>query len=81
MTDELVLDILDDGCGIEASNARRSGLTNMSWRAQQVHGLAKSRPRPTAVPMFAGRHRLHIAERLGRRMDFRLRFACCDGSL
>lgn len=41
VTDELVLDILDDGCGIEASNARRSGLTNMSWRAQQVHGTCE----------------------------------------
>lgn len=38
VADDLVLDILDDGCGIEASNTRRSGLANMLRRAQQVHG-------------------------------------------
>ena len=36
--DELVLDILDNGCGIGPDNARRSGLANMHRRAQQAHG-------------------------------------------
>ena len=34
----LTIDVIDDGCGIPADNARRSGLANMARRASQVGG-------------------------------------------
>lgn len=36
--DELVVNVIDDGRGIPADNQRRSGLDNMSRRAQQLGG-------------------------------------------
>ncbi len=36
--DELVVNVIDDGRGISADNQRRSGLDNMSRRAQQLGG-------------------------------------------
>jgi len=36
--DELVVNVIDDGRGIAADNQRRSGLDNMSRRAQQLGG-------------------------------------------
>jgi signal transduction histidine kinase len=38
VADMLTLDIIDNGCGISADNARRSGLANMLYRAEQVGG-------------------------------------------
>jgi signal transduction histidine kinase len=38
VADMLTLDIIDNGCGIPVDNPRRSGLANMSYRAQQVGG-------------------------------------------
>lgn len=38
VADMLTLDITDNGNGIPADNHRRSGLTNMQYRAQQVGG-------------------------------------------
>ena len=34
----LTVDIADNGCGIPADNPRRSGLANLSYRAEQVGG-------------------------------------------
>jgi signal transduction histidine kinase len=36
--DELIMDITDDGCGIDDDNTRRSGLANMQRRAELVGG-------------------------------------------
>lgn len=38
VADMLTLDIIDNGCGIPVDNPRRSGLANMSYRAEQVGG-------------------------------------------
>jgi len=38
IADMLTLDIIDDGCGMPVDNPRRSGLANMSYRAEQVGG-------------------------------------------
>lgn len=38
VTDELTIDVVDDGRGIDPSNARRSGLANMRRRAELVGG-------------------------------------------
>jgi signal transduction histidine kinase len=38
VADMLTLDIIDNGCGMPADNPRRSGLANMSYRAEQVGG-------------------------------------------
>jgi signal transduction histidine kinase len=38
VADMLTLDIIDDGCGMPVDNPRRSGLANMSYRAEQVGG-------------------------------------------
>ncbi|OPX12595.1 GAF domain-containing sensor histidine kinase [Mycobacterium sp. AT1] len=38
VADELTVDVTDDGCGIDASNPRRSGLTNMRRRAEMLGG-------------------------------------------
>ena len=36
--DMLTIEIVDDGCGMPVDNSRRSGLANMSYRAEQVGG-------------------------------------------
>ena len=36
--DQLVIEVIDDGCGIPQDNQRRSGLANMQRRAAQVGG-------------------------------------------
>jgi signal transduction histidine kinase len=36
--DRLAIDVIDDGCGIPATNQRHSGLANMARRASQVGG-------------------------------------------
>ncbi|CAM5286447.1 GAF domain-containing sensor histidine kinase [Mycolicibacterium aubagnense] len=41
VADELVVNVLDDGRGIPADNQRRSGLENMSRRAQQLGGTCE----------------------------------------
>jgi signal transduction histidine kinase len=38
VADMLTLDIIDNGCGVPVDNPRRSGLANMSYRAEQVGG-------------------------------------------
>lgn len=38
VTDELTIDIVDNGCGIAADNQRRSGPTNLYRRAERVGG-------------------------------------------
>jgi signal transduction histidine kinase len=38
VADMLTVDIIDNGCGMPVGNSRRSGLANMSYRAQQVGG-------------------------------------------
>jgi signal transduction histidine kinase len=38
VTDQLVIDIIDDGCGIPADNQRSSGLTNLRRRAKHASG-------------------------------------------
>jgi two-component system, NarL family, sensor histidine kinase DevS len=38
VADMLTLDIIDNGCGMTIGNPRRSGLANMSYRAEQVGG-------------------------------------------
>jgi signal transduction histidine kinase len=38
VADMLTLDIIDNGCGMPVDNPRRSGLANMSYRAEQVGG-------------------------------------------
>jgi signal transduction histidine kinase len=38
VADMLTVDIADNGCGIPADNPRRSGLANLSYRAEQVGG-------------------------------------------
>jgi signal transduction histidine kinase len=38
VADMLTLDIIDNGCGVPVHNSRRSGLANMSYRAEQVGG-------------------------------------------
>jgi signal transduction histidine kinase len=38
VADMLTLDIIDNGCGTPVDNPRRSGLANMSYRAEEVGG-------------------------------------------
>ncbi len=38
VNDELVLDVIDDGCGIPPTNQRSSGLANMARRAETLGG-------------------------------------------
>ena len=38
IADMLTVDIVDNGCGMPVDNSRRSGLANMSYRAEQVGG-------------------------------------------
>jgi signal transduction histidine kinase len=44
--DRLVIEVIDDGCGIPQDNQRRSGLANMERRAAQVGGDCAITPRP-----------------------------------
>ncbi|WP_081284892.1 GAF domain-containing sensor histidine kinase [Mycobacterium intracellulare] len=41
VADMFVLDVIDNGCGIPADNARRSGLANMRRRAEQLGGTCE----------------------------------------
>jgi two-component system, NarL family, sensor histidine kinase DevS len=41
VADMFILDIVDNGCGIPADNARRSGLANMQHRAEQLGGTCE----------------------------------------
>ncbi len=41
VADMFVLDVVDNGCGIPADNARRSGLANMKRRAEQLGGTCE----------------------------------------
>lgn len=41
--DELIIDVIDDGCGIDTTNPRRSGLANMQRRAEIVGGTCDFR--------------------------------------
>lgn len=38
VADMFTLDITDDGCGVPADNTRRSGLANMTYRAERLGG-------------------------------------------
>jgi signal transduction histidine kinase len=38
VADMFTVDIVDNGCGVPADNTRRSGLSNMAYRAEQVGG-------------------------------------------
>jgi signal transduction histidine kinase len=38
VADMLTLDVIDNGCGVPVDNTRRSGLANISYRAEQVGG-------------------------------------------
>ena len=38
VTDDLSVDVIDNGCGIPVDNQRHSGLANMRWRAEEVGG-------------------------------------------
>ncbi|KAA1250649.1 GAF domain-containing sensor histidine kinase [Mycobacterium simiae] len=38
VADMLILDIIDNGCGVPTDNTRRSGLANMAHRAEQLGG-------------------------------------------
>ena len=44
--DMLILDVVDNGSGIPADNPRRSGLANMSYRAEQVGGSCEITSEP-----------------------------------
>jgi signal transduction histidine kinase len=44
--DMFTLEISDNGCGIPADNARRSGLANMKHRAEQLGGSCEITPGP-----------------------------------
>ncbi len=46
VADMLTLDIIDNGCGIPVDNSRRSGLANMSYRAEQVGGRCETSNQP-----------------------------------
>ncbi len=41
VADMFILDIIDNGCGIPADNSRRSGLANMSHRAERLGGTCE----------------------------------------
>ena len=46
VADMLTLDIIDNGCGMPVDNPRRSGLANMSYRAEQVGGRCEISDQP-----------------------------------
>jgi signal transduction histidine kinase len=41
VADMFILDVIDNGCGIPADNARRSGLATMARRAEQLGGTCE----------------------------------------
>jgi signal transduction histidine kinase len=41
VADELTVDVIDNGCGIPADNRRRSGLSSMVHRAEQMGGTCQ----------------------------------------
>ncbi|GAB1811629.1 GAF domain-containing protein [Mycobacterium sp. MUNTM1] len=41
VADMFILNVIDDGCGIPATNTRRSGLANMKRRAEQLGGTCE----------------------------------------
>ena len=62
--DDLVVDVIDDGCGISADNDRRSGLTNLRRRAEQVGGACEhhlARVGRNSCPLDDTAHRFVIA--------------------
>ena len=46
VADMLTVDIVDNGCGVPADNTRRSGLSNMAYRAEQVGGRCEITNQP-----------------------------------
>jgi len=47
IADELLVEVIDDGCGIPSGNQRRSGLANMVQRAQELGGQCTISSQPT----------------------------------
>jgi len=47
VTDELHIEITDDGCGIPSDNQRHSGLANMAQRAEDLGGHCTITSPPT----------------------------------
>lgn len=61
VADMFILDVIDNGCGIPAGNARRSGLANMARRAEQLGGTCEISSPPEGgtrvrwiAPLLAG---------------------------
>lgn len=61
VADMFILDVIDNGCGIPAGNARRSGLANMARRAEQLGGTCEITSPPEGgtrvrwiAPLLAG---------------------------
>ena len=46
VADMFTVDIVDNGCGVPADNTRRSGLSNMAYRAEQVGGRCEITNQP-----------------------------------
>ncbi len=46
VADDLTIDVIDDGCGIDSDNLRRSGLANLQHRADVVVGSCDIRNAP-----------------------------------
>jgi len=51
VADELTINISDNGCGMPAENQRRSGLANMTHRAEQFGGTCR-----ISTPVGGGTH-------------------------
>lgn len=51
VADDLCIDVTDDGCGIDPTNARHSGLANMVRRAERVSGSCD-----ISIPPGGGTH-------------------------
>ncbi|MDR3665105.1 MAG: GAF domain-containing protein [Mycobacterium sp.] len=56
VADELSIDVTDDGCGIDPTNARRSGLANLARRAELAGGTCD-----ISTPTGGGTHLRWIA--------------------
>lgn len=61
VADMFILDVIDNGCGIPADNARRSGLATMARRAEQLGGTCEITSPPEGgtrvrwiAPLLAG---------------------------
>ena len=54
VADMFTVDIIDNGCGVPVDNPRRSGLANMTRRAEQLGGSCEITSPPGAAPMFTG---------------------------